>query len=157
MREIYNLGYATQKPWVSECTPAIDFNVRKFSKHGSKNIDHIILHTFKTHKESVDGLDFLFCKVYFDGKKLYINNVESVVDQYTIIDEEAIRNSLKMASYDIRPEHLNSTPIPYSDKVDHVFEKFIDRKIKYQKRGFVVKTMSDTLTQISNIAKEMDI
>lgn len=154
---IYTSGYVNAMEYLTNTryddvrSHSKDFNVRKFIKSGSKNIDHIVLHTIKSHKEFVSGFDFDFCKVCFDGKTLYINNTESIINKTSCIDRIAIQNSLKMASYDTRT--TNGKLVPYNKRVEDVFIKLNQRTFKYRGRNFDIVVPENLFEKIVSVAE----
>lgn len=154
---IYAFGYVNAMEYLNDTryddsrSHSKDFNVRKFIKFGCKNIDHIVLHTIRSHKEFVNGFDFDFCKVYFDGKTLYINNIESIITKSSRIDHVAIQNSLKMASYDTRA--CNGKLVPYKERVEDVFIKFNLRTFKYRGRNFNIVVPENLFKKIVSVAE----
>lgn len=123
------LGYVTSigKTNLYNVKHATDFVVKQKIFENNK-IDHILIKSHISIKEYIESFDFEFCKMTFDGNKLYIANTDSVITMSAVINDEILKTQRNFwLMY-----NGNSNYVIDSD------DKLESRIIKYCDRGFTI-------------------
>lgn len=129
------------------------FGVRKFNHTEYRDIDHVIILDSKPHHEFVSHFDFDFCKICFDGNKLFISNLQSIINKSSMINITALENCFNMTEYGFRCD-------PCVRRVNYVYDKLIERMDKYTNRGFRfvidLNGISDLKKLVCQVSETMD-
>lgn len=102
------------------------FAVCTFSANDSPPIDIIMIGDTQP-ADHVRKYDLVFCRVAYDGRKLYIEQPDSVIRKHANISDGMVENIMSMADYDRRsydPEYVRALNVV--------------RVAKYTARGFTV-------------------
>lgn len=150
-KNIYNNNYKIKTELIKDQLG--QFGVRTFQHSNYVDIDHVIILNGKTHSEFVSNFDFDFCKVCFDGKKLFISNIDAIINKHTVVNTDTLKNSFNMAEYGFRCD-------PCVRRAKYVLDKLIERMEKYTIRGFTfdidLNGVSDLTELCWQTAKLMD-
>lgn len=105
------------------------FVVRKFICDDKPPVDLIMIGD-RYKSEYVRTYDFAFCRAYYDGNVVYIDDTEALITKHTEITADAVINIMRFADYD-------RTTWQY-DWAVRAHDRTCSRAAKYAKRGFTV-------------------